>query len=58
MVRIKQYLGVLFECCRVYRRIYRNAEGTAYEGSCPRCGRRVVVPIGPGGSRDRFFRAR
>lgn len=53
----KPFLGVQFECCQMYRRIYRNAASTAYEGRCPRCGALVSVPIGDGGSSSRFFRA-
>lgn len=53
----RPYLGVLFECCRVYARIYRNREASAYEGRCPRCQRRLTVPIGPEGTDARFFRA-
>jgi len=54
----KAFLGIMFECCRVYSRIYKNKEGTHYVGSCPRCGRRLKVRIGEGGSGNRFFRAR
>ena len=54
----KPFLGVLFECCHTYRRIYKNRAGTAYEGRCPRCGLSVRVPIGPGGTSRRQFRAR
>jgi hypothetical protein len=54
----RRFLGVLFECCRVYARVYANAERTAYVGSCPRCGKRVQVRIGPEGSDSRFFTAR
>ncbi|MCA9322355.1 MAG: hypothetical protein KDB53_16555 [Planctomycetes bacterium] len=54
----RPWLGILFECCHVYARIYRNREGNAYTGGCPRCGRRLRVPVGPGGSGQRQFRAR
>ena len=53
----RPYLGVTFECCSVYYRIYRNADATAYEGQCPRCGQFLSIPIGTGGTSSRFFRA-
>lgn len=49
------FLGMQFNCCRIYTRIYRNRDKTAYEGRCPRCARKVIVPIGSGGSGARFF---
>lgn len=52
------FLGILFECCNVYSRIYRNKEGTHYAGSCPKCGKRLKVRIGEGGTGTRFFKAR
>jgi hypothetical protein len=51
----RPYLGVQFIKCQVYGRLYRNAEGTAYAGRCPRCGAPVLVPIGNGGTSQRFF---
>ncbi len=51
----KCFVGVRFECCRVYARIYINSAGAAYEGHCPRCCRRVRFRVGPGGSDARFF---
>ncbi len=53
----RNWIGVQFDCCGAYLRIYRNRQGTAYEGYCPRCSRPVRVKIGPGGSEHRLFRA-
>ncbi len=51
----KKFLGIYFKCCNVYSRIYRNKYGTAYEGTCPNCGRPAVVAIGERGTTSRFF---
>ncbi|MGD0770806.1 MAG: hypothetical protein ABSB42_21700 [Tepidisphaeraceae bacterium] len=51
----RPYLSVLFACCSVYQRIYRNAQGTAYSGRCPRCGKPVKFDVGPGGTDARQF---
>jgi hypothetical protein len=51
----RPFLSVLFACCSVYQRIYRNAEGTEYSGRCPRCGKRVTFAVGPGGTDTRQF---
>jgi len=53
----RKWIGVQFECCGVYARVYRNEQATAYVGYCPRCARPVRVRIGPGGTRHRMFRA-
>ncbi len=51
----RPFLGVNFASCRVYGRLYKNREGTAYVGRCPRCGKPVQVPIGAHGTSQRFF---
>ncbi len=54
----RRWLGIRFDCCNAYSRMYRNTAGTEYVGRCPKCARRLSVPIGPGGTLQRFFRAR
>ena len=53
----KKFIGVMFECCNVYSRVYKNVQGTHYAGACPRCMRRVTFKIGEGGTDQRFFKA-
>jgi hypothetical protein len=52
----REHLGIMFECCRVYTRIYRNKAGNAYVGWCPRCAKKVTIPISPLGTDSRFFK--
>lgn len=51
------FLGIMFNCCNTYGRIYKNKDGTAYVGRCPRCMRSLRVKIGEGGTNQRFFNA-
>jgi hypothetical protein len=53
----RPWLGVQFECCNVYTRVYRNDAQKAYLGACPKCAAPVKIPIGPAGTSSRFFRA-
>lgn len=53
----RRFVGIHFTCCSIYLRIYLNREGTAYEGACPRCYKRVRLKVGPGGTDNRFFTA-
>ena len=51
----RPYLSVLFACCGVYQRVYRDADGKAYRGRCPRCGTPVRFAVGEGGTSARSF---
>ncbi|MDR3233764.1 MAG: hypothetical protein LBT46_08910 [Planctomycetaceae bacterium] len=53
----RKFVGIKFNCCRIYVRIYVNQEGTAYEGHCPKCFKPVKLKIGTGGTSSRFFEA-
>ena len=52
----RQYLGIWFDCCGTYGRIYKSKDGKAYRGRCPKCLRPVRVLIGGEGTDQRFFR--
>ncbi|MFQ5591721.1 MAG: hypothetical protein ACE5HE_11195 [Phycisphaerae bacterium] len=54
-LRNRPWVGIRFACCSVYARVYRNREGTAYRGRCPRCNRWVTLQVGPDGTDARFF---
>lgn len=54
----RPWIAVQWKCCRTYSRIYRNKQGTAYEGRCPKCGKQVRASVGEGGTNNRFFEAK
>jgi hypothetical protein len=51
----KPFLSVWFRCCHSYGRMYRNKDGTQYEGRCPKCGAGVHALIGAHGTARRTF---
>lgn len=54
----RKYLGIWFDCCQTYGRIYKSKDGNAYRGRCPKCLRPVTVRISSNGEGTdrRFFR--
>jgi len=53
----RPFVGVSFNCCGVYARVYRTRDGKAYAGYCPKCSKPVRLLIGSGGSSSRFYTA-
>ncbi len=52
----RSFIGIWFECCNTYGRLYKNKDETAYVGRCPKCLRTAQVKIGGEGTNRRFFR--
>lgn len=54
----RPWIGIRFDCCGAYARVYRNPDATVYVGRCPHCLQTVTLRVGPGGTDQRFFVAR
>ena len=54
----RPFLGVMFECCNVYVRVYRDKVGEFYNGRCPRCLRTLRFVVGEDGKSARMWRAK
>ncbi len=52
------FLGIHFECCNVYLRVYRKPEERSYRGRCPKCLRTLEILVDEEkGISEKFFRA-
>lgn len=49
------WIGVRYECCGTYTRVYRRLSDSQYRGRCPRCGAGIVVRVGPNGVQSRIL---
>jgi hypothetical protein len=54
---IRPWIGILFECCGVYARVYRRPDQPYYSGRCPKCLRTMRIQVGEDGTPARQFRA-
>jgi len=54
----RPYIGVQFECCNVYTRVYRPEHRNFYLARCPKCGKSVRFEVSEGGSQSRIWRVR
>lgn len=54
----RPWIGIHFQCCGVYTRVYRQREASSYEGRCPKCTAKVSLRVGPDGVAARVFTAR
>jgi len=52
----RPFIGIQWDCCSTYTRVYREANGESYLGRCPRCNKRVRLRVEAGGTNSRFFR--
>jgi len=52
---LRQYVGITFNCCNVYTRIYINKKRDAFVGWCPKCAKNVTIKISPDGEDSQFF---
>ena len=55
----RKFIGIWFECCHTYGRLYKNKEGTLYIGRCPKCLRLAQVRVdrnSENATNRRFFR--
>ncbi len=55
---IRPWIGIHFECCNVYSRLYRAPDALRYEGHCPRCGLPVSIRVARDGVNTRLLRAK
>lgn len=51
----RQFIGIWFDCCKTYGRLYKTKDGKYYVGRCPKCLRSARVRIGGEGTNRRFF---
>jgi hypothetical protein len=49
------WIGVYYECCETYSRVYRKKSEMAYRGRCPKCGMAINVRVGPHGVSSRIL---
>jgi hypothetical protein len=54
----RPWIGIHFECCGVYSRVYRRPEEPQYVGKCPSCGRALRVLVRADGVKAKIFRAK
>ena len=55
----RPFLGIMFDCCQVYSRVYRHHSGEFYAGRCPKCMRTLRFRVNAeGGSGKRFWRVK
>ena len=51
----RDYLRVLFACCKMYQRVYLPSDRTTFSARCPKCLRPIGFRLAPGGATDRTF---
>lgn len=52
----RPFIGVFFDCCGTYQRVYLERAGTFFSGRCPRCAKLLKVKAAAWGDSRRMFR--
>ncbi|SCA58499.1 Uncharacterized protein AB751O23_AD_00150 [Chlamydiales bacterium SCGC AB-751-O23] len=53
--RDNKFISIYWKCCHAFSRMYKNKDGSIYQGKCPKCGSYCSVPVGPNGTKQRIF---
>lgn len=51
----RPFVGVMFQCCKVYGRAYLTAKKDKFEARCPRCYQLITLQVSSRGSDSRFY---
>jgi hypothetical protein len=54
----RPWIGVHFECCGIYARVYRDVSADRYESRCPKCAAPITIRVSPDGVSTNIVRAR
>ena len=51
----RDFIGVQFDCCKTYTRVYLKDGGRSQIAHCPKCGKPFTIRFSPSGTDDVFW---